>query len=178
MQHKNIVSFLAFPKLYLPIKYYSIRVYNYQCACTNVHYSTIYSIKLTFIPTVSSLNFFWLMVFWTPISTLRGKEESLSFRARNLSISDLGINQFPSFKSLSYLVRNLTVSELGILQVWKILSSPMWCLWPHIWVLSHLIDHRQTEHRNKLTDYSCDDCKSKVQRWYCLIGHRRTKHKG
>ena len=39
---------------------------------------------------------------WVPISTLHGKEESLS-----------------------YLVRNLTVSELGILQVWKILSSPM-----------------------------------------------------
>ena len=54
-----------------------------------------------------------------------GREESLSFRARNLSISDLGINQFPSFKSLSYLVRNLTVSELGILQIWKILSCPM-----------------------------------------------------
>ena len=146
MQHKNIVWFLAFPKLYLPIKYYSIRVYNYQCACTNVQYSTIYSIKLTFIPTVSSLNFFG---WWCS-----GRQFLLSVAKRNLSVSELGINQFPSFKSLSYLMRYLTVSELGILQIWKILSSLMWCLWPHIWVLSHLIDHRQTENRDKLSDYS------------------------
>ena len=108
MQHKNIVWFLAFPKLYLPIKYYSIRVYNYQCACTNVQYSTIYSIKLTFTPTVSSLNFFG---WWCS-----GRQFLLSVAKRNLSVSELGISQFPTLELISFIALNLSVTWWGILQ--------------------------------------------------------------